>query len=267
MTPHTIRLFENIHHAQIYAKYRPSYPKELSDKIIAFVGKHKVERQVLVDLACGSGQSTFHFADHFNRTIGVDISKAQIDCALQVASARKSNVEFSVAPANRLPFEDQSVDVITCAQAWHWIESKTAFPEIIRVLKKPGVLAVYGYSRGIICHEQCDKLLLDYYSDTLTWHANRALINNLYRDVSLPYPLSERHDIKEKLAYSIDEFKGYLTTWSAYQDYCKKHPGNTILEDLLDQITNILSVEQGVSDAPLTVHMDTPYFLLLSTNA
>ena len=257
-----IRLFESTSHAQIYAKFRPSYPRQLMEKIFLFAEKHGVGRDKVADIACGSGQSTFKLIDHFHHTVGVDISAAQISCAVEKAKEKgiSDKVDFVVSSASSLPFEDESVDVITCAQAWHWLEPEAIFSEIDRVLKKPGALAVYGYGRGVMRHDECERILSHYYSHTLTWHNNRKFVNNLYRDVKLPYPVAERHDIKDEKAITLDELKGYLSTWSAYLDYCEKHPGTEVLEDLMKEMEKLL--KQGPSTDAL-VHLDTPYFLIL----
>ena len=211
---------------------------------------------------CGSGQSTFQLSDHFRRTTGVDISAAQISCAVEKAreKGKENVVDFIVSPADSLPFEDKSVDLITCAQAWHWFGPEV-FGEIDRILKNPGALAVYGYSRGIMRHEECESILSHYYSHTLTWHSNSTWhSNNLYRDMELPYPIAERHDMKDLKTLSLSELKGYLTTWSAYQDYIVKHPGNYCFRHLIEKMKELLQHEdQGTS----SVHLDTPYFLML----
>ena len=268
----SIRLFENASHAHIYSKFRPTYPKELLERVFAFTAKHGVSRGSVLDLACGSGQSTFQLCDHFRRTVGVDISAAQIDCALEKAKekGKSHDVEFIVSPANRLPLPDESMDLITCAQAWHWLDPDSVFSEIDRVLKRRGALAVYGYSRGVMRHQQCESLLSHYYSKTLAWHSNRKYIDNLYRDVKLPYPLVERHDMQEETTLSMEEFRGYLSTWSAYQSYCEEHPGTTVLEDLVQQMKTLLVKEQGEThrtDSNLIVRLDTSYFLLLCLKA
>ena len=65
---------------------------------------------------------------------------------------RDDDVEFVVCPANKLPFEDESVDLLTCAAAWRWLDQNTVFAEIDRITKRPAVLTVYTYmqSSGIV---------------------------------------------------------------------------------------------------------------------
>ena len=52
-------LFDN--QAAAYSKFRPSYPKELFQKIYKFGGLEKTG-VVAVDLATGSGQTALHLA-------------------------------------------------------------------------------------------------------------------------------------------------------------------------------------------------------------
>ena len=45
--------------------------------------------------------------------------------------------------ANALPLRDGSVDFVTFAQAWHWVNPDLAVPEVLRVLKPGGALACF----------------------------------------------------------------------------------------------------------------------------
>ena len=47
---------------------------------------------------------------------------------------------------SKLPFDDQSVDLVSCCQAIHWFDIPKFYQEVNRVLKpEQGVLAIYGY--------------------------------------------------------------------------------------------------------------------------
>lgn len=58
----------------------------------------------------------------------------------------KLDYGFRVSPAEQLPFENETVDLITTAQAVHWFDLSKFYPEVKRVLKTNGVLAIYGYN-------------------------------------------------------------------------------------------------------------------------
>lgn len=52
---------------------------------------------------------------------------------------------FRQGSAEEIPFEDHSIDLITCAQSFHWFDFNKFYKEVSRTLKHHGCLAVYGY--------------------------------------------------------------------------------------------------------------------------
>ena len=274
-----IRKYESFSLSLRYSKYRPTYPKKLLEKVFAFTVKHEVGHNIAVDLACGAGQSTFPLCDRFRRVVGVDISKAQIDCAVEKAKTlgKSDDVEFVLCPANHMPFQDDSVDLMTCATAWHWLDPNTVFREIDRVLKRPGALAVYSYNRPVILQKQCEKLFSHFWHNTCVWfHSDvKELVENHYRDVKLPYPLAERYDMQQESTKSLEDLKGYLSSFHSYEDYCKQNPGGTALEDMVLEMKKALLEEDKVPDkntditqlSDVTVNINTPFFLLLALKA
>jgi SAM-dependent methyltransferase len=43
--------------------------------------------------------------------------------------------------------DDASADLVTCAQAWHWVDEELAAPEVARVLRPDGWLAIVWNAR------------------------------------------------------------------------------------------------------------------------
>ena len=234
-----------------------------------------------VDLACGSGQATFDFCDRFLRTVAVDVSEAQIKLAREKGEAlgkKSSSVEFVVAPASKLPLEDNFADLILCAQAWHWLDPDTVFPEIHRVLRKPGVLAVLSYGCPRIAHQkECDELFYNFFLNRCIWKYKtvKSYVVNHYHNVTLPYALAERHDMKQGWTASLESLKGFVQSWGTYNELCKQQPGNSALEDLLGdmrktllstQLKNFTPDEPPNKKVPLskiTLELETPFCVLL----
>ena len=144
----SIRLFESSDHAKYYAQFRPDYPDSVVRTMVEYYASNNTDTTVdsghgtAVDVGCGSGQSTYPLRQHFNKVIGIDVSEKQIEHAKK----KYSDVEFRVGQGENLQFlENCSVNLITTAQAMHWMNHGAFYREVDRVLKPGGTLAVYGY--------------------------------------------------------------------------------------------------------------------------
>ena len=142
--------FESVDISEAYAKFRPVYPQSVANIIVYYMkSKESLGFDFAVDVGCGSGQSTFLLCEYFNKVVGLDVSETQIQQAKlkcsREATSSKLAVEFIVGDAHNLPFESSSVDLITCAMAWHWLDAEKFYNEAKRVLKPGGCLAIYGH--------------------------------------------------------------------------------------------------------------------------
>ena len=137
--------FEDREQASLYAQYRPSYPDTVYKTIIEYLNRDVNSQNsfvLAVDVGCGSGQSTVPLCEYFKHVIGYDVSETQISHAPD----NIENVSFKVGPGEDLSFlEDCSTDLITCAQAVHWLDREKFYREVQRVLKPDAVCAIYGY--------------------------------------------------------------------------------------------------------------------------
>lgn len=264
----TVQLFERASHAHTYSKYRPTYPKTLLKLLSGYFSRNSCGNDLAVDVGCGSGQSTFQLAEYFSQCTGVDISKAQ------VAEAQKNcdekgygNVRFVVGNGLDLPMEVSSVNVITIAQAWHWLPNvKQFYSECNRVLKPGGCLAVYGYGNVQILNSSCNSLIQNFYANTLKgcWHKARNHIDNEYVEVDLPFANTERHDIEMEKNFSLRDFIGYVSSWSGYEKYCELNPKNTELQALQDKFEELLSEGDDSGDgSEVVVETKFPLFVII----
>ena len=102
-----------------------------------------VDATTVVDLGCASGGAARQLQKRFPKAklLGVDLAHKM----LQEARSRKSwlaKSRFLQADARRLPFANESVDVVFSNQLLPWIANPDqVFVEVARVLKKGGVFA------------------------------------------------------------------------------------------------------------------------------
>ncbi|XP_072029551.1 putative methyltransferase DDB_G0268948 [Amphiura filiformis] len=134
-------------HAVLYRKYRPKPCSMVINKILEFLKeKKKTPFLSAVDVACGSGQSTPVLGGYFESALGCDISEAQINEATKTNTA--PNIKYCVADVEHIPVADNSVDLVTCSQAAHWLDILAFCKEVDRVLKPFGCLAIYSRLRN-----------------------------------------------------------------------------------------------------------------------
>ena len=70
--------------------------------------------------------------------VGVDVSQRMID----VARREVPEANFHVAAAEDMPFADATFDAVTMRMVVHHLDRPRAFPEMRRVLRPSGRLAI-----------------------------------------------------------------------------------------------------------------------------
>jgi SAM-dependent methyltransferase len=123
--------------AGAYERARPGYPEEA---VRWLVGD---ESRDVVDLGAGTGKLTRSLAALGHRVIAVEPlgeMRAELETALPDVTAVAGSAEA-------IPLPDASADVVTSAQAFHWFDHAKALPEIARVLRPGGRLALVWNSR------------------------------------------------------------------------------------------------------------------------
>jgi SAM-dependent methyltransferase len=123
--------------AGAYERGRPGYP---DDAVRWLVGD---EQRDVVDLGAGTGKLTRALVAHGHRVVAVE----PLDEMRTELEAAVPGVRGLAGSAEAIPLPDASVDVVTSAQAFHWFDHDAALPEIARVLRPGGRLALVWNSR------------------------------------------------------------------------------------------------------------------------
>jgi len=201
--------------SELYARARPRYP----DELYAFIASIAPGRGDAWDCASGNGQAAEGLARHFANVEATDASDEQIRNA-----APLERVRFSVQPAEKTSFADHSFDAVCVAQALHWFDLERFHPEVKRVLKPRGVLAVWGYdwmrtARGF------DDLFTGGILRKLGryWPPQNRILWNGYRDIDFPFERIEAPPFEMRLAWGFEQFRAYANTWSATRKYLDAH--------------------------------------------
>ena len=226
--------------SEAYVKFRPVHPPSVANIIVDYMkSKGSLAFDFAVDVGCGSGQSTFLLCDYFNKVVGLDISETQIQQAklkCREYKSTESEVKFIVGDAHNLQFESSSVDLITCAMAWHWLDAEKFYNEAKRVLKPGGCLAIYGHG-AIVKDNERIKNAFDLFYDALIptdslGEENMHVLNN-YEGVEIAFSQTQRIEFSLPQKSSIDQLLGFLSSVSSYRiTYCTKFPENTLMQEI-----------------------------------
>jgi ubiquinone/menaquinone biosynthesis C-methylase UbiE len=131
--------------ADIYAKSRPSYPDEASDFIVAHCGLKPGD--TMLDVGCGTGISTRLFAQRNLQLIGIEPND---NMRLKAEGDHSSFTYLPVylkATAEQTGLNPNSVNIVLCAQAFHWFNQEVCLSEFKRILKTPGYVALMWNER------------------------------------------------------------------------------------------------------------------------
>ena len=219
-------LFSN--QANTYAKYRPVYPAALFDYILQFV----TEKNTAWDCATGNGQAALGLAPHFKKVFATDISEKQLSLAKPHA-----NIQYQVSAAEHTNFPPNSFDLITVAQAYHWLKFDAFEKEVKRVAKKDAVIAVWGYSLFSTNNAAIDSLIKKFYTEIVGsyWDAERKFVDDNYKSVPFNFTPLPTKQFFIKTGWSKEDVTGYLNSWSSVQHFIdakKYNPVDDLKNDL-----------------------------------
>ena len=118
--------------AAAYDRGRPTFPTEAVQWLVG------PDPATVLELGAGTGKLTAVLVE-----LGHDVHATDPDeHMLSVLRKRLPDVPTSESGAEEIPLPDRSVDVVVAAQAFHWFDHEKALPEIARVLRPGGHLAL-----------------------------------------------------------------------------------------------------------------------------
>ncbi|KAJ4780411.1 S-adenosyl-L-methionine-dependent methyltransferases superfamily protein [Rhynchospora pubera] len=220
-------LFTNSKQAEKYAEARPNYPNELFDFIASKTPRH----DLVWDVGTGSGQAAVVLAEKYKYVIGTDVSQQQLDHAQKLPNIRYvhtpdslslSDFQADVAPPD-------SVDLVTVAQALHWIDLPSFYEQVRSVLRKPdGVIAVWCYVEPVVDPAVDAAFWRLYNWSQPYWAPQRKHVDERYRNLEFPFePVQGEastgpYEFVTEKKMNLNAFLTYIRSWSSYQTAKKK---------------------------------------------
>jgi SAM-dependent methyltransferase len=210
-----------------YAKFRPTYPKELYTFLLSLIEK----KERAWDCGTGNGQIARELAKHFTEVYATDISESQVSNAVTA-----ENIFYKVQPVEESSFPPEYFDLIVVGQAIHWFNFEAFYKVVRGTLKPEGIFAVVGYSL-FRTGDETDRVIDHFYKDITHpyWDDERHYVDENYKTIPFPFKEIEAPQITSTVEWTFEQMVGYLGTWSAVQHYIKangKDPVELVLSEL-----------------------------------
>ena len=250
------RFYNSKEIADAYVKYRPTYPKELAKQVMQYRTENAAETKtldLLIDVRCGSGQACTLFQPYFKKILAIDVSEEQIKQAIK--HNKHENISYQIGSAEKIPADNESVDMVIAGAAAHWFNLPEFFKEVERVLKPQGCLAILEYNLSDLHpisfeNDHLAKRSVKLFYDTLKkvlpeydQRAQHSLLESLegYHNVykAIPFYTKKRvDDLYLTFQYSFNDCEGWIKSTDCYENYMKKK-----MEELKKTSSNITQEE------------------------
>jgi SAM-dependent methyltransferase len=215
--------------AHEYDRYRPGYPSGL----IEFLADVAPACELAWDCATGTGQAAVALAARFAQVIATDASVAQIQHA-----APHPKVRYAVAAAEDSGLAESAVDLVTVAQALHWLDLERFYAEVHRVGRPRAVFAAWTYSLAD-ADPAVDPLVSAFYEEMGPWWPpERTHVEDGYRALPFPFEPIDTPAFEIRESWPLERLLGYFSTWSAV-NRCRKETGKDPVDALGQQLAQV----------------------------
>lgn len=201
--------------AATYVRGRPDYPSALDGWLTGIIGLGT--GTTVLDLGAGTGKFTKRLAATGAAVVAVE----PVAAMRQRLAEQVPGISALDGTAEHLPLEDASVDVVICAQAFHWFANTKALAEIHRVLTPAGRLGLVWNSKD----------------ESVPWvRALFAIIEPHEGDVPRFYPGKWR---------SVFPARGFSTLEEVRFPHTHSGPAEQVLVDRLLSVSFIASLPEA----------------------
>jgi ubiquinone/menaquinone biosynthesis C-methylase UbiE len=224
-----------------YVKYRPSYPKE----IIPFLENeiHFSRDFIIADIGSGTGILSKIFLSNVNTIYAVEPNEPMRNKAEELLRGKDAFISID-ATAEQTTLANNSIDIITAAQAFHWFDITKTKTEFKRILKPTGYCCLIWNERLVQSdfEKAYEQLLLDYAVDyTSVNHKNIDEIK--IADFFAPNSFTQAV-FNNKQVFYFDGLQGRLLSSSYVPD--EDHPKHKAIIEQLEKIFAAFNISNAV---------------------
>jgi SAM-dependent methyltransferase len=142
--------------ADLYDRFRPTYPDPLIDELIAVCGLDG--SSPALEVGAGTGKATVMFAARGIAVLGIEPNAEMARVARRNCSAYP-DVEIEESDFERWDPRGRHFPLVFSAQAWHWVDPGVGYPKARDVLLPEGCLGAFWNRFAWEKSELRDRLL------------------------------------------------------------------------------------------------------------
>ncbi len=129
-------IYEDIHN-EIFNPVEQNFVKENLNKITS-----KIEKNICLDLGCGTGNITLKEINIFEKVVGLDISKEMIE-NIRNKQFEEEKLNLVISDSENLPFKSELFDFVSMFSVLHHLpDTRKTLNEIYYILKGRGLLYI-----------------------------------------------------------------------------------------------------------------------------
>jgi len=240
--------------ADLYASVRPRPPTKVTEIALGILGRSSVDQ--VVDLGSGTGLSTSIWQDLAETLVGIEPTS---DMRNQ-AHTDFPNIRFQDGSSYATGLPQNSTDIASCSQSFHWMEPQSTLLEVNRILKSGGLFIVYDCLWPVTWDWRSERQ----YKVLLERAKSIATQNEVLRESCWHYPKDQHLSNIEKSKYfaytgsiyfdnyedcNSERFVGMALSQGLVQSVLKKEPKSLEqeIEELRKTASSVKSAKMRVS--------------------
>lgn len=201
--------FNSAEIAARYTQVRPYYHAEVAERLRTFAGVERFGR--VLDVGCGSGQSSIALAGIAGQVIAIDPSPSMLGAA-QV----HPRVLYQPGLAEELDFAAGAFDLISAGSALHWFDQERFYGQCRRVLSPGGLLAIYNdhFTAHMEGSVACKRWMRTRFAKRYPPPLRGMRDIDEHRAAECGFRVVHRDSFSHLVSFSRQEFIAYLLTRS-----------------------------------------------------
>ena len=233
--------------AAAYERFRPGYPSELVDEVLAYAGRPV---RTAFEIGAGTGKATRAFTAR-----GIAVTAGDPDAGMLVELRRQvPEVTATIVASLEEVLPDRTYDLVFAAASLHWTRAEGRWDRIAALLPSGGVFASFGGPTRLADAALRENVRVarapflptdDVPSpggspddDPMQWPGSELLATRFFRDV-------RRSVLERRMRMPADDYLGLLSTISAYlvlPDTTRQATFAAIREVLPDEVDVVADV-------------------------